>query len=138
MFVCEDYTPVERGRWSPAAPVVFPKRTVRQRWPRSRESALLSQLAGSLVSLQACKGSSLQQSGSWRCHTSASNVPTQAQAQARRSTSTGVLQSMFEMRITRHKSQNTWNAEFNYIRRACVKDYGSQLCSPRELFYLRT
>ena len=53
----------------------------------------------------------------------------QHQAQARRSTaSTGVLQTMFEMRIIRHCSQNTWNAEFNYIRmsRACVKDYRSR------------
>jgi hypothetical protein len=45
----------------------------------------------------------------------------QHQAQARRSTSTGVLQTKFAMRITRHKSQNKWNAEFNYIRRVVRK-----------------
>jgi hypothetical protein len=98
MFVCEDCTPVERGgRWSqlqssfPSVAFVSGGREA----AKARYSA--SSLQGSHQGLQQ------QQSSARGGATPVLRMFYPIQAQARRSTSTGVLQTMLTMRIIRHK-----------------------------------
>lgn len=127
MFVCGNCTPAERGRTSSlvAARLSFP--SVRQRWPRSRESALLSSssLPGS------SKGSSSRLVAvphqCFECYKARRSV---------HSASTSVLQTMFEMRIIRHK--NTKHGTRSLIRSEQRAYKDRELCSLRELFYLHT